>query len=850
MRAYPYLPRKLALPLAAAIGLVVRASSAQQPPTDKPVPPVVLHEVPPTYPERGPASDRVVEVGVLVTVDDQGHVAKVEVATSGGREFDEAAVAAVRQWTFSPARRGDRAVTSRIRVLLRFPPPPVTQTSAPPPAPPTRATAPAKEAPAPLDIPVDLASESSTVFVVGHAESPSRGASDYDVRIGALSRVPRRDAAHLLTLAPGVMLSNEGGTGHPYQIWLRGFDAREGQDLEFSVDGVPINEVGNVHGNGLADTHFILPELVETLRVIEGPFDPHQGNFAVAGSASYDLGLVERGIQLRYTTGSFGTQRGLLLYGPEGHGTHTFGGVEVFKSDGYGQNRKSERATGMAGYEGKLGKTGSYHVLLTTYATHYGQAGVVRQDDYAAGRIGFYDTYDTQQGGDSSRHGVSFRISDDVGHAHVRQLVFLTLREFRLRENYTGFLEDRQQPWQTPHAQRGDLVDQHSTTTTFGGRGSARLEGKALGQRQSLEVGWFGRLDRVDSEQRRNRFGSNVPYKTDLSLLSSLGNVAAYADAQLKPVPWVTLRGGARADYFHYDVQDRCALTSQQAISEATPDRECFTADRAGYRGADARASTGSMLLQPRASLLLGPFSGVTFSVSRGTGARSLDPQYVAQGYDTPFAKVTATDGGVAFASGTDTVEVTARSTFFQTHVDQDLFFNQTEGRATLAGGTTRTGWSGNVRVTGTWFDLATSMTLTRATFDDTHLLIPYAPSLVQRTDASLFSDLPLAPMGHALRGSLAAGASYVGPRPLPFDERSPAMFLMDAAARLSWDRYDLAVSATNLLDRKYRLSELNYASDFKSAAYPTLVPTRHFTAGEPRAVYATVGVRFEEAAQ
>src|SRR5205807_880832 len=84
------------------------------------------------------------------------------------------------------------------------------------------------------------------------------------------------------------------GAGDAEQVFLRGFDAREGQDLEFTVDGVPINDAGNLHGNGYADTHFILPELVRSLRVTEGAYAPQQGNFAVAGSADYQLGLGRR----------------------------------------------------------------------------------------------------------------------------------------------------------------------------------------------------------------------------------------------------------------------------------------------------------------------------------------------------------------------------------------------------------------------------------------------------------------------------------------------------------------------------------------------------------------------------
>src|SRR4029077_16734915 len=130
-----------------------------------------------------------------------------------------------------------------------------------------------------------------------------------------LAQVPQSSSAGYLRIAPGIMLSNEGGEGHAEQVFLRGFDAREGQDIEFSVDGMPINEAGNLHGNGYSDTHFIIPELVQSLRVLEGPFDPRQGNFAVAGSADYHLGLAERGLLAKLSGGSYGAQRYLFAYG-------------------------------------------------------------------------------------------------------------------------------------------------------------------------------------------------------------------------------------------------------------------------------------------------------------------------------------------------------------------------------------------------------------------------------------------------------------------------------------------------------------------------------------------------------
>ena len=689
---------------------------------------------------------------------------------------------------------------------------------------------------------VAAAEPTEEVHVIGESHLAGRGSGDHEIEVGKLALVPRMDAAALLRLAPGTFLTNEGGAGHPYQIFLRGFDAREGQDLEITVGGVPVNEVGNVHGNGLADTHFVIPELVHRLRVVEGPFAPQQGNFAVAGSALYDLGLEEPGLSIRATAGSFATRRLLLTWKPAGSRLHTFGGAEVFSSDGFGANRQSDRATAMGGYERALGQTGLWRVLVTSYATHYGSAGVLREDDVRSGRKGFFDTYDRSQGGDSARHSAAFTLEDRLGDIRMTQSLFATLRDFRVRENPTGFRLDPQERWQSPHGPRGDLIDQRSSTVTAGARGSAR--GTWSGQ--ELELGYFARHDVVTSVQQRDRAGTTTPYAKDLDLESALTNLGVYADASLRPFArWLTIRGGGRVDFHAYRVHDRCALREQSTIGAATPDTECFDEDRSGHRSVDQTTSTSVAVWEPRATVIIGPFAGFSFSASRGKGARSIDPQYVNQDLRSPFAEVDATEGGVAYVRSFGGVDVSARSTFFSTHVDRDLFFNETEGRATLAGGTTRTGWSGNARATGRFFDVAGSATLVRATFDDTHLLIPYAPPIVLRGDGALFGALPLRVAGRALSASAGLGVSYVGARPLPFGERSDVIFTVDAAVDVRWRSLRLGLTSTNLGDRRYRLAEYNYASDFRSRAYPTLTPARHFAAGEPRAIYGTVTYTF-----
>jgi iron complex outermembrane recepter protein len=806
------------------------------------VPPAVVHQHEAVYPEAERAANRQVQVVLLVTVDDAGHVTKIDVAESGGQAFDEAAIVAMREWLFTPATKGGVRMAARIRVPVVFSPrsqePPAAVEVAP------RPSAPAPEDPAPAPPPTPSpAPLPETVYAHGRAHIPSRGAGDHEIVIGKLASVPRMDAASLLRLAPGVMMTNAGGLGHPYQIFLRGFDAREGQDIEFTLDGTPINEVGNVHGNGLADTHFIIPELVHRLRIIEGPFAPQQGNFAVAGSALYDVGIERPGLTLSGMAGSFGTKRVVALWRPENSSDHTFGGGELFSSNGFGDNRAADRASAMAGYEGNLGPSGRYRFLATSYATHYAQAGVLRLDDVESGRKDFYGTNDTSQGGDSTRHSLTGNLDAKVGTSKLAVSTFMILRDFRLRQNFTGFQNDPQQSYQSPHTQRGDLIDQQSQTLTVGSRGSLRETLEVLGRKQELEVGYFARYDKVDSRQRRNRSQSIVPYRTDLNLASGIANVGLYTDLSIKPVPWITVRGGVRGDLFHYRVENACAQTSKASLGAEPLDTECFASDRQGYRSPGQTVSTAATLFQPRAVLLVGPFSGMTLSLAHGVGARSLDPQYINQDLDAPFAKAISSEAGVTLEKSMGDIDLSARSTFFRTSVDKDLFFNQTEGRSTLSTGTTRVGWAGNARATGRFFDVAASLTFVRATFDDTQLLIPYVPAGVFRLDASVFHDLPWKLLDRSVQATLSSGVSYVGSRPLPLGERSSNIFLTDLSASLAWREFSLGVVSTNLFGSKYKLGEYNYPSDFRSQSYPTLVSARHFTAGEPRAVYATFSV-------
>jgi iron complex outermembrane recepter protein len=772
------------------------------------VAPTVKTHTEPGYPSPELAAGRDATVVLFVTVDREGHVVDAVVETSQGPNFDEAALVTARQWAFFPAERDGVPVAAKIKVPFHFAPPPGKIVTPPEAAKHEHAQG--------EQVSVDEHVHPEEVRIYGRAGSVSRGASDFNLHIGELDQVPRKNASALLNLAPGFFLNNEGGDGHAEQIFVRGFDAREGQDLAISVGGVPVNESGNLHANGYADTHFVLPELVESVRVVEGPFDPRQGNYAVAGSAEYNLGLAARGVSARTTLGSFGTQRLLILWGPKAASQHTFGGAEIYKSDGFGTNRASKRASAMAQYEGSLGENGSYRVLASAYGTDYQAAGLLRRDDEQAGRKDFYGSYDTRQGGNATRFSIAADVELNQKDVLYYAQLYVVSRAMRLLENFTGFAEDTQATESAGTLpQRGDLIDRDIASSTLGTRGYARIHTRAFGRKHELEVGYAARYDTVTGTQQRIDAKSNLPYVLEFDNRPKLSDIGLYLDGTLRPLPRVAIKAGLRANLFTFDV-----LSAEQNL----------------------RATAASIALLPRATLEVGPYDGLSFTGSYGHGVRTTDPVYVVNRETPPFASVKAYEGAVVYTKTVNALTLSARSIFFGTHVDRDLIFSQSEGRNTPANGTTRTGWIGALRLTHPWFEESAHLTLVRASFDDTGLPVLYVPSTVLRSDTAVHHDLPWKLGQKPIHAKLSAGLSTIGKRPLPNAEYADRIFTLDASAAANWGIFMIDVSASNLLNSRQRLGEYNFTSDWQNQG-STPAPARHFAAGPPRSVFITLGM-------
>src|SRR5579859_3816217 len=192
---------------------------------------------------------------------------------------------------------------------------------------------------------------------------------------------PVRSAQDLLRLVPGLFTAQHQGGGKAEQIFLRGFDADHGTDVEISVDGIPVNMVSQAHGQGYADMHFIIPETVAGYDFGKGPYYAGKGDFCTAGYVAYDtkktldqnLVKVEGG---QFNTGRVVTLLNLLSRGARDKGRSAYIAAEGLYSDGpFDYPEHFNRGNLFGKFITPLGSANTLTMILSTLSSKWRAAG-------------------------------------------------------------------------------------------------------------------------------------------------------------------------------------------------------------------------------------------------------------------------------------------------------------------------------------------------------------------------------------------------------------------------------------------------------------------------------------------
>ena len=801
-------------------------------------------------PDGATATD--VEITLQVVVDAAGNVESVaEMSRSPSNISDnylEAAIRAVKAARFHPSTKDGQPIRSRIKQVVVFHAPstdnrePADFTSLRVKTLPGETSKSDTDSSPPNALSVPSApksGETPDVSVHGTGWYSPRGLGDFRIDRQLLTAAPRQHTSEMLSAAPGFFVDHEDGEGLGNDVYLRGFDLNHGSGIEMRLGSVPINIPMHIQGQGYTDANFIIPEVVRSIRVLEGPFDARQGDAAIVGSAFFDLGVPERGYQLKTSYGSFNQTRIVGIAAPEGARDETFTAFALRRTDGFGQNRESESGSLNSQYAIDLSAHDQLRLVTTAYAARASLAGVLRNDDITSGRIGYFDSYPNfaqGQGIQSSRVilAAEFEHMSRQG-AHLSVTPYVMWTNFRSRQNFTGDLESSQIDPRLFGI--GDLFETTNAETAWGFVSAYRTVVFRIRNLVEIvaEPGVYTRLSHT--EQTKSLLDPSTLQAWDRRIDSGIDAIdtAGYVDLDMRIRKRLRVSVGPRADLLWVSINDR--LANVTPVGTTAP--ASLPASNRGAIGiAPGLHLTGEYAFLPE-------FAPV---VSFGQGFRSLPAERLQEGTTKPYSTVRSLEAGVRASLFTG--RLNARLAAFETWVDNELVFEAESGGLETQNRSTRRGFVASfVAKPARWLLVSSALSAARAVYDTrvpgvSHI-VPNVPSILFRSDmtargrVATFEDKPMT-------ARVGVGYTILGGRHLTDTQTSPTDVILNANAGLSYDWFEVGIDSYNVLGLKYADDAQVYVSNWSLQPGQHLASSStHISAAPPRTVLGTFAVHF-----
>lgn len=401
--------------------------------------------------------------------------------------------------------------------------------------------------------------------------------SSLDIRLR-----PITNSQEILRLVPGLFIGQHAGGGKAEQIFLRGFDLDHGTDIRLTVDDMPVNMVSHAHGQGYADLHFVIPELVEGVDFAKGPYRTDKGNQATAGWVNFRTRTALDRSFAKLEVGLYNTVRavtGLSLLGPGGlfsrakTGTRTdrnqsaYVASEYSYSDSYFDNpQRFKRFNVLGKYHRHLSPNTEVTLTASTFWSQWNHSGQIPDRAVAEGLIGFFGSIDPTEGGETSRTNLNAQFVTVTPRNHtIKNQLFYSNYTFELYSNFTFFLRD---------SVNGDQIRQKERRNLFGYNGSYAIQ-SSLGRSQwTTTLGAQYRQDITGAGATPTEL-SYTKNRTETLERVQYGNVdelnaALYADERVQLSDRFTLNAGIRYDVFRSRYEDlRQSPATTRSVTQA-----------------------------------------------------------------------------------------------------------------------------------------------------------------------------------------------------------------------------------------------------------------------------------------
>ncbi len=355
------------------------------------------------------------------------------------------------------------------------------------------------------------------------------------------------DYGNLLRPLPGMNIANYGQCGLGYGVSMRGFTNLEhGRDVSYYIDGIPINEISHIQTPNYADLNILIPETVERLEVIRGPFSAQYGDSNLGGSINIVTKRFDNEGSVSGYGGSYNTNRGVVTYAQPRKEDGSGSPLLVFtgyNQDGYRDNQGCRRYDTFGKFTVPT-RHGDFTIRAQFYGVDGGSASYISRSLVQSGAVSPKAAIDGTDGNLNEYQNVT--VNYLLGNANEAL-------------NLTGFINHNVA---TRYANFGGGQNEaQEDRTTMGITASKAWTGHALTLPAQLLIGTNFRSDSVGALQqptlRRNPIGP-----PSLRMNYTEIEWGEYAQAQIKPLPWLKLTGGGRYDHIWYHVNDQLATTS------------------------------------------------------------------------------------------------------------------------------------------------------------------------------------------------------------------------------------------------------------------------------------------------
>lgn len=678
-------------------------------------------------------------------------------------------------------------------------------------------SAPAPTAPKPSQPPHPPSDPPSPIDVTVQGDAPDGDAASR-VRYSRpeLELRPRLRPGDVVEAVPGVFAVQHAGGGKANQYFLRGFDADHGTDLRIMVDGVPVNMVSHGHGQGFADLHFLIPELVVGLDGYKGPYYAPQGDFATAGAIDLHLAETLPESYAQIGGGQYGVFRALVIESPElGDAWRAVAAAEVYHDDGPFKNPERlwrfnlyakithDFSANVKAWLSFMSYGSSWHgsgQIPARAVCGEGEAGQPSPESLGGHCIDHFGTIDPSEGGSTQRHAAQLGMSGRWDDWQLDAMAYMIRYRFQLYSNFTFFADD---------PVHGDEIEQDDSRL-LGGLDAKVKRGARIGSSTfSTTLGLQTRVDGIENalyhDQARERLDDEIHAQITES------SVSAYLEEDARLTSWLRIVLGLRADRFDVTVDD---LLEDEATL-----------------GSRSSGDQGATLFSPKASAVISPFRQLDVFLDYGRGFHSNDARgaVLSKNPVTLLTPATGYEGGVR-------VRPLSRLVFeaavFLLDLDSELVWSGDTGGTEASGATRRYG----VELTGryqlaSWLFADVESAITKARF---------------RSNAGNGDAVALAPTftftaGFGMRPRLGDFTPFASLRLKAIGDRpanqartltADGFAIVDANTGLRWKDIEAGLDVQNLFNAKWR--EVNFASTTRLPWEPKPVTGIHYSPGWP----------------